>query len=50
MFSEGDHGSWEAFLQGSNLSNQDARLATSVVKDAVPLPGRNVGFGIRALF
>ena len=50
VFSESDHGSWEAFVQGSNLTDQDARLATSVVKDEVPLPGRNIGFGIRALF
>ena len=50
VLSESDHGSWEAFLQGSNLTSQEARLATSVVKDDVPLPGRSVGIGLRALF
>ncbi len=42
--------SWEAFVQGNNLTDQDARLATSVVKDAVPLPGRNVSLGLRMFF
>jgi iron complex outermembrane receptor protein len=45
-----ERGSWEAFVQGSNLTNQDARLATSVVKDLVPLPGRNISVGVRVFF
>ena len=49
-FINNERGSWEAFLQGSNLSNQDARLATSVVKDLVPMPGRNLSFGLRVYF
>ena len=48
-FQTGDN-YWEAFLQGSNLTNQEARLATSVVKDAVPLPGRSISVGVRLLF
>lgn len=42
--------SWEAFVQGNNLGNVNARLATSVVKDLVPLPGRNVALGLRVYF
>lgn len=41
---------WEAFVQGNNLGNENARLATSVVKDVVPLPGRNVAVGLRVYF
>lgn len=41
---------WEAFVQGNNLTDQEARLATSVVKDAVPLPGRNISVGLRMFF
>ena len=35
------------FVQGRNLTNQDIRLATSYVKDLVPLPGRSVWAGLR---
>jgi iron complex outermembrane receptor protein len=49
-FLDTERGSWEAFVQGNNLTNQDARLATSVVKDLVPLPGRNISVGLRMFF
>lgn len=49
-FLDSDRGHWEAFLQGNNLTDQEARLATSVVKDLVPLPGRNVAAGFRVFF
>jgi iron complex outermembrane recepter protein len=42
--------SWEAFIQGNNLTNQEARLSTSFIKDAVPLPGRNIALGLRVFF
>jgi iron complex outermembrane receptor protein len=47
-----DHGStaWEVFLDGNNLSNQDARVHTSFLKDDVMLPGRNYSFGVRLFF
>jgi iron complex outermembrane receptor protein len=45
-----DRSSWEAFLDGNNLANQTARLSTSLIKDAAPLPGRNVTTGVRILF
>ncbi|WP_395792164.1 TonB-dependent receptor domain-containing protein [Aquimonas sp.] len=41
---------WEVFLRGTNLSNREARLHTSVLKNDAPLPGRNLLFGVRAFF
>lgn len=40
----------EAFIQGRNLGNEDARVATSYLRDYAPLPGRNVIVGIRGRF
>lgn len=40
----------EAFIQGRNLGNEDARVATSYLRDYAPLPGRNVIIGIRGRF
>ncbi|MGH8050944.1 MAG: TonB-dependent receptor [Arenimonas sp.] len=45
-----DDTSWEAFIQGTNLTNQEAHLSTSFIKDAVPLPGRNFAVGLRVFF
>ena len=42
--------SWEVFADASNLTNQTARVHTSFLKDVAPLPGRGVGFGVRAFF
>jgi len=41
---------WELFVDGSNLSNREARPHTSFLKDVVPLPGRNVVLGVRLFF
>ena len=41
---------WEVFLDGSNLLDEEARVHTSLLKDVAPLPGRGVGFGVRAFF
>ncbi|HVJ36496.1 MAG TPA: TonB-dependent receptor [Stenotrophomonas sp.] len=41
---------WEVFLDGNNLTNQDARVHTSFLKDDVMLPGRNATFGVRLFF
>jgi iron complex outermembrane recepter protein len=49
-FYENNDISWEAFIQGNNLTNQEARLSTSFIKDAVPLPGRNIALGLRVFF
>lgn len=35
------------FVQGRNLLNEDIRLATSFVRDVVPMPGRSVYAGLR---
>lgn len=41
---------WEVFLDGSNLTDQDARVHTSFLKDSVMLPGRSASFGVRVFF
>ncbi|MET4618419.1 iron complex outermembrane receptor protein [Stenotrophomonas sp. 2619] len=45
-----DSNSYEIFLDGSNLTNQEVRPHTSLLRDYSPLPGRGVAFGIRAFF
>ena len=41
---------WEVFVDGSNLTNREARPHTSFLKDVVPLPGRNLVLGVRLFF
>jgi iron complex outermembrane receptor protein len=41
---------WEAFFEGRNLSDEDARAHTSYLKDFAPLPGRNLAVGVRVGF
>lgn len=38
------------FLMAKNLLNQDIRLSTSVLRETVPQPGRNVMAGLRVSF
>jgi iron complex outermembrane receptor protein len=38
------------FLIGKNLLNQDIRYSTSLLKDEVPQPGRNLIVGVRTTF
>ena len=45
-----DSNSYEVFLDGTNLTNQEVRPHTSLLRDYSPLPGRGVAFGIRAYF
>ncbi len=40
----------EAFLKGSNLFNEEARVHTSFLKDIAPLPGRGILLGMRGTF
>ena len=40
----------EWYLRGRNLSNEDARVHTSFLKDLAPLPGRSVELGVRLRF
>lgn len=49
-FFNDDRSSWEAFVNADNLTNQTARLSTSLIKDLVPLAGRNFAVGVRGLF
>lgn len=42
--------SWEAFLDGANLTDEEARPHTSLLRDYAPLPGRSVAFGLRVWF
>ena len=46
----GDASAVEVFVDGSNLTNREARPHTSFLKDVVPLPGRSVAFGVRLFF
>lgn len=40
----------QVFLLGTNLGNEDARVATSYLKDFAPLPGRGIEAGFRIYF
>jgi iron complex outermembrane receptor protein len=40
----------EFYVRGTNLTNRDARLHTSFLKEVAPLPGRGVQVGVRADF
>jgi iron complex outermembrane receptor protein len=40
----------EFYVRGTNLTDRDARLHTSFLKEVAPLPGRGVQVGIRADF
>ena len=51
----GWYGGWGAtsmtvFLQGRNLTDEEQRLHTSIVKDLVPQPGRTIEAGVRVRF
>ncbi|CAB9492669.1 TonB-dependent receptor [Alteromonas macleodii] len=41
---------WVLFARGENLTDEEARVHTSFLKDQAPLPGRNFTMGVRALF
>jgi iron complex outermembrane recepter protein len=38
------------FIEARNIGDAEVRAATSVLKDSVPMPGRNIRAGIRFLF
>lgn len=40
----------QAFIEVRNATDEEARLATSVLKDLLPLPGRNFRAGLRLTF
>ncbi|WP_221030695.1 TonB-dependent receptor [Actomonas aquatica] len=41
---------WDLLLRGSNLTDEEARVHTSFLKEVVPLPGRNLSLSLRASF
>ena len=41
---------WDLLLRGTNLTDSEARLHTSFLKDVAPLPGRNVTVSLRMSF
>lgn len=41
---------WDLFLRGTNLTNAEARVHTSFLKEIAPLPGRNLTVGLRSSF
>ncbi len=41
---------FDLFVRGSNLTDREARVHTSFLKDVAPLPGRNVTVGVRTSF
>jgi iron complex outermembrane receptor protein len=45
-----DKTQWQAYVRGTNLTNQEIRYATSVLRDIAPEGGRAVMVGLRASF
>ncbi len=41
---------WDLLLRGSNLTDSEARLHTSFLKDVAPLSGRNISMSVRLSF
>ncbi|BDX08620.1 TonB-dependent receptor [Planctobacterium marinum] len=41
---------WVFYLRGKNLTDEEARVHTSFLKDLAPLPGRSFAVGVRAEF
>ena len=41
---------FDLFVRGTNLTDREARVHTSFLKELAPLPGRNVTVGLRASF
>jgi iron complex outermembrane receptor protein len=40
----------EAFIEARNVTDEEVRYATSVLKDVAPAPGRNIRVGLRLAF
>ena len=47
---ESQHVDWIFFAKGTNLTDEEARVHTSYLKDQAPLPGRGFSLGVRAQF
>jgi iron complex outermembrane receptor protein len=44
------HATYDFFVRGANLTDEEARLHTSFLKEIAPLPGRAFTAGVRATF
>jgi iron complex outermembrane receptor protein len=44
------HATYDFFVRGANLTDEEARLHTSFLKEIAPLPGRSFTAGVRASF
>ena len=40
----------EAFIEARNVTDEEVRYSTSVLKDVAPAPGQNIRVGIRVAF
>lgn len=40
----------QAFIEARNVTDEEVRFATSVLKDLTPAPGQNIRFGVRVAF
>ena len=40
----------EAFIEARNVTDEEVRYATSVLKDVAPAPGQNIRVGLRVAF
>ena len=40
----------EAFIEARNVTDEEVRFATSVLKDVAPAPGQNIRVGLRLAF
>ncbi|MEM9739200.1 MAG: TonB-dependent receptor [Pseudomonadota bacterium] len=40
----------ELFIEARNITDEEVRFATSVLKDVAPQPGQNIRVGVRAVF
>jgi iron complex outermembrane recepter protein len=49
-YSFGPTGQSRFFIEGRNVTDEEIRFATSVLKDLVPQPGRNIRAGVRLVF
>jgi len=45
-----DDNDFTIFLKGNNLTNEDARVHSSFLKNQAPLPGRGFSIGVRGMF
>lgn len=48
-FTQGEN-EWEVFVRAKNMTDEEARLHTSFLKEEVPLPGRTFQAGLRFYF